>query len=70
MPNKDGRGPRGGGSGRGNRGGGRGMRRNQAGAGAGGFCICPSCGEKTSHVAGIPCSTVTCPKCKVRMMRE
>ena len=46
---------------------GRGMGR---GAGPGGYCICPSCGEKVIHRPGVPCNTVDCPKCGIRMVRE
>ncbi|MEW6041558.1 MAG: hypothetical protein AB1633_08560 [Elusimicrobiota bacterium] len=52
------------------RGRGRGrMAGNQPGAGSGGFCICPNCGTKTPHQAGVPCYSVDCPKCGTRMMR-
>lgn len=40
------------------------------GAGPAGFCICPNCGEKIKHQAGVPCYTVKCPKCGTSMMRE
>jgi predicted Fe-Mo cluster-binding NifX family protein len=64
------------------RGGGRGMGRGGArgsqgkmggtrpGAGPGGNCLCPSCGEKVSHQAGMPCYSVNCPKCGANMVRE
>lgn len=48
------------------RGAGRGGRR---GAGPGGECICPSCGYRMPHQAGVPCMQITCPKCGVRMVR-
>jgi len=48
---------------------GRGMRRGQ-GAGPGGYCVCPSCGEKVTHKPGVPCNTVACPECGVRLIRE
>ena len=59
------------GSGRGmGRGGGRGrMGGNRPGAGPGGECVCPSCGAKVSHQAGVPCYNVNCPKCGSRMVR-
>jgi len=64
---------RGGGFGRG-RGLGRGgrgrMGGTKAGAGPGGFCVCPSCGHKVPHQAGVPCYQVNCPKCGTRMVRE
>lgn len=40
------------------------------GMGSGGFCVCPKCGEKVPHEAGMPCSEVTCPGCGSRMVRE
>ena len=74
MPKGDGTGPfgQGPGTGRGmGRGGGRGrMAGNRPGAGPGGYCICPSCGEKVTHQAGSPCYNLTCPKCGSRMVRE
>jgi len=73
MPWGDGRGPLGlsGGIGRGmGRGGGRGrMGGNRPGAGPGGVCICPSCGAEVPHQAGVPCSSLNCPKCGTRMIR-
>jgi hypothetical protein len=74
MPRGDGTGPYGQGPGTGRglgRGGGRGrMRGNQPGAGLGGYCVCPSCGEKVLHEQGVPCYTVSCPKCRTGMVRE
>ena len=76
MPGKDGTGPpwgsgprTGGGVGRGGKGGGR-MRGTRAGAGPGGNCLCPSCGDKVPHQPGAPCSSVNCPSCGVAMVRE
>ena len=48
---------------------GRGMGRGR-GAGPGGYCVCPSCGEKVTHKPGVPCNTVDCPTCGSKMMRE
>ena len=85
MPFGDGTGPGGqgprtgrgrGGRGMGGGGGqGRGMGRgrmggNRPGAGPSGNCICPSCGEKVLHQAGVPCYSLNCPKCGIRMVRE
>ena len=38
--------------------------------GAGGFCICPKCGEKITHQNGIPCQEERCPACGAKMLRE
>jgi predicted DNA-binding protein (UPF0251 family) len=58
------------GFGRGAHGGGRGRMGGPKAAGPGGFCVCPSCGQKISHVAGSPCYQQNCPKCNTRMVRE
>jgi hypothetical protein len=70
--------PRGQGSGQGSgrgQGGGQGRGRGRMGgnrpsAGPGGYCICPKCGERVIHQAGVPCYSVNCPKCNAAMMRE
>ena len=73
MPRGDGTGPRGQGPGTG-----RGMRRPQGGnrergggfgAGPGGDCVCPNCGERVSHQLGTPCYEQKCPKCGAAMTR-
>ncbi len=74
MPFGDGTGPRGQGPGTG-RGLGRGSGRgrfagNRPGAGPGGYCVCPSCGLRVEHKAGVPCVSVECPKCGTKMIRE
>ncbi|MFC2106749.1 DUF134 domain-containing protein [Bacteroidota bacterium] len=35
-----------------------------------GNCICPKCGYKEEHKAGIPCRTMICPNCDISMIRE
>jgi len=68
MPKGDGTGPfgQGGGSGPG-----RGRNQgNKPGAGPAGNCICPSCGAKTVHQQGVPCTMIDCPKCGQKMIRE
>jgi len=73
MPGGDRTGPFAGGPGTGRgmgRGGGRGrMGGNQSGAGPDGKCICPGCGTKTVHQAGVPCYSMNCPKCGTKMVR-
>jgi predicted RNA-binding Zn-ribbon protein involved in translation (DUF1610 family) len=74
-----GRGMGGGGSGRGGgrgRSGGRGSTgggqgRNRGGAfGAGGYCVCASCGAKVPHERGVKCTELKCPQCNRTMIRE
>jgi hypothetical protein len=71
MPRGDGTGPSGTGpSQRGARrraGGGR--MSGETGMGPGGSCICPKCGEKVAHTAGIPCNELKCEKCGTAMVR-
>ncbi|NWF75630.1 MAG: hypothetical protein HXY53_03495 [Nitrospirae bacterium] len=73
MPFGKGQGSAGQGGGRGmgrGRGGGRGrMGGTRSGAGPGGYCVCPSCGEKVTHQPGVPCYSVNCPKCGGKMVR-
>ena len=75
MPRGDGTGPRGQGPGTGRGAGvGRGGRGQGRGggfaAGPGGYCVCPSCGEKAAHQLGTPCYEQKCPKCGTEMTRE
>lgn len=69
MPGRDGTGPLGTGPVAG-RGAGRRGRAGGIGSGPQGYCICPKCGEKIIHKAGVPCTAVTCPKCGTPMIRE
>ena len=75
MPRGDMTGPPpGGGTGRG-RGLGRGMggggraRGNRPGSGPAGECVCPSCNARVPHQAGVPCYSVSCPRCGVKMVK-
>lgn len=52
------------------RGGGRGRMGGPYAAGPSGYCLCPNCGYRELHKAGIPCMNQTCPKCKTRMIRD
>jgi len=74
MPRGDGTGPYGQGPGTGRGlGRARGMGRmggNRPGAGPSGNCMCPSCGTKIPHQAGVPCYNLGCPKCGAMMIRE
>jgi len=60
---------RGGGGGQGRSAGGGAGRMGGTARGPGGFCVCPSCGEKLPHTAGQPCTNVACPKCGAKMTR-
>ncbi len=71
MPRGDGTGPRGQGPGTG-RGQGRSSEMGvgkRSGMGPGGDCVCPSCGQKTPHQPGTPCTEVKCSNCGTAMLR-
>lgn len=38
--------------------------------GPGGYCICRKCNYRQKHEAGIPCSSLKCPKCGANMERK
>ncbi|MGQ9623144.1 MAG: hypothetical protein ACUVTO_06885 [Candidatus Caldatribacteriaceae bacterium] len=40
------------------------------GAGPGGFCVCPKCGYRKPHQAGVRCMDEKCPQCGSAMVRE
>lgn len=68
MPGKDGTGPFGTGPKAGNIG--RRGQRGGSGAGPTGNCVCPKCGEKVSHTAGTPCTSLVCPSCGSPLIRD
>ena len=37
--------------------------------GAGGYCVCPKCNEKTLHQDGIPCQDERCSSCGAKLLR-
>ncbi len=45
-------------------------RRFRGGRGMTGSCICPKCDYKEEHAVGIPCGSLLCPHCNIRMVRE
>lgn len=73
MPRGDGTGPKGQGPGTGSGAARRVSGKGRGGgfaAGTGGYCICPSCGEKIAHEIGDPCYEQQCPKYGTAMTRE
>lgn len=40
------------------------------GHGPGGFCVCPKCGHRQEHRAGVPCREERCPHCGTTLLRE
>lgn len=68
MPGKDGTGPLGFGPSAGRSAGLTG-RRGTKGAGPAGYCVCPACGEKINHTAGVPCTSMKCTNCGTAMIR-
>ena len=43
---------------------------DKPGMGSEGFCVCPKCGVKIPHRAGMPCRNKKCPACGIKMVRE
>ena len=51
----------------------RGMGGPRPGIGRGGppeKCVCPQCGFEAPKRRGIPCRTITCPKCDTPLVGE
>lgn len=44
--------------------------RFRGGRGVAGYCICPKCDHKVKHSAGVPCGSLLCPHCNIRLIRE
>jgi predicted Fe-Mo cluster-binding NifX family protein len=55
------------GRGRGMGRGGGGGRGRGLGIGPAGECVCPNCGARSAHQAGVPCFNTTCPQCGTPM---
>ena len=49
------------------RGMGRGVGGPAQGDGGTGTCVCPSCGNETSHSRGTPCTEMNCSECDTPM---
>ncbi len=51
---------------------GRRYRGGRGGGGAGGppqYCMCPNCGYRIPKQPGVPCRSMTCPRCGAPMVR-
>jgi hypothetical protein len=48
----------------------RGLGGGPKAAGPGGNCVCPNCGKKITHKAGVPCYEEKCPDCGTQMIRD
>ena len=46
------------------------VKMGERGYGPGGTCVCPKCGMRIPHRAGVPCAEEVCPGCGARMVRE
>ncbi|MGB9907780.1 MAG: ferredoxin [Candidatus Saccharicenans sp.] len=47
-----------------------GLHPGRLGQGPGGFCLCPKCGYRQVHQAGVPCLEQHCPQCGSTLVRE
>lgn len=43
---------------------------NKPGSGPSGYCVCPSCGYRTPHTRGVPCTAQNCPNCGKPLVKE
>jgi cation diffusion facilitator family transporter len=48
----------------------KGVIKEAVGYGPNGNCICPKCDYSILHQKGIPCSSLKCPKCNIRLERK
>jgi cation diffusion facilitator family transporter len=48
----------------------RGEIETARGGGPGGYCACPQCGYRVPHQRGVPCSSLRCPKCEIKLVRK
>jgi predicted DNA-binding protein (UPF0251 family) len=42
----------------------------ESGMGEFGVCVCPACGNRKEHIAGVPCKSLLCEICQVNYVRE
>ena len=49
---------------------GKGRMGDSFAPGAPGICVCPKCGHREPHEAGLPCIMMQCPKCGIALTRE
>lgn len=48
----------------------KGEVKEARGLGPEGICACPKCDYQIKHERGVPCSTLKCPKCNVKLIRK
>ncbi len=48
----------------------KGQIKEASGQGPGSWCVCPKCGYKVVHQAGVPCSILKCPNCGTTLERK
>ena len=47
-----------------------GKGRHYGGMGQQGNCVCPKCNYYVPHQPGVPCNSILCPHCNIRLVRE